>query len=251
MERSIMNATVEDLRPTIIPKSDQLNAEQLLGGPMTVTVTEVRLGTGEDQPVVVHYAGEEGRPFLPCKTMRKVLIHAWGADGRNWPGRSMTLYNDPTVKWAGEEVGGIRISHLTHIERDIKVSLTTTRGKKAKYEVRRLESALVTHLAEIAKAETMDALKVAFDAGKAATKGRAEQEQLVAAKDKRKAELLAPTTKPAPGAARTLQQFKDDIDNATDAETAALAVDAARDILDATDNEALADHYRNRWSNDQ
>ncbi len=35
-----MNASVEDLRPTIIPKSDQLNAEQLLGGPMTVTVTE-------------------------------------------------------------------------------------------------------------------------------------------------------------------------------------------------------------------
>ena len=77
-----MNATVEDLRQTIIPKSDQLNAEQLLGGPMTVTVSEVKVSDSGEQPVVVHYDGENGRPFKPCKTMRKVLIHAWGADGR-------------------------------------------------------------------------------------------------------------------------------------------------------------------------
>lgn len=133
-----MNATVEDLRQTIIPKSDQLNAEQLLGGPMTVTVSEVKVSDSGEQPVVVHYDGENGRPFKPCKTMRKVLIHAWGADGRKWSGRSMTLYNDPSVKFGGDDVGGIRISHMTDIERDVKVSLTSTRGKKAKYEIKRL-----------------------------------------------------------------------------------------------------------------
>jgi DMSO/TMAO reductase YedYZ molybdopterin-dependent catalytic subunit len=137
MER-IMNATVEDLRPTIIPKSDQLNAEQLLGGPITVTVSDVRVSDSGEQPVVVHYVGEDGRPFKPCKTMRKVLIHAWGTDGRKWIGRSMTLYNDPSVKFGGDDVGGIRISHMTDIERDVKVSLTSTRGKKAKYEIKRL-----------------------------------------------------------------------------------------------------------------
>lgn len=46
---------------------------------------------------------------------------------------------------------------------------------------------------------------------------------------------------------RTLQQFADDIDNATDAETAALALDAARDVLDATDYEALTEHWRKAW----
>jgi recombination protein RecT len=49
------------------------------------------------------------------------------------------------------------------------------------------------------------------------------------------------------GAAKTLQQFKDDVDNATDADTATLALDAARDVLDATDNADLAAHYRKRW----
>lgn len=245
-----MNATVEDLRGTIIPKSDQLNAEQLLGGPMTVTVTDVRLGSGEEQPVVVHYEGENGRPFKPCKTMRKVLIHAWGADGRQWLGRSMTLYNDHTVKWAGEDVGGIRISHLTDIERDIKVSLTTTRGKKAKYEVRRLVSKLVGQLADIAKSPTLDALKHNFETAYKATKVLAERDQLTAAKDRRKAELQAPPAQTHAAAspnAKTLDQFKAEIDNASSADTASLVLDEARDVLTPTDFEDLGKAFDMAW----
>lgn len=139
-----MSNNVRDLRDTIVPKSDQLNAEQLLGGPITVTVTDVRRGSGEEQPVVIHYEGEGGRPYKPCKSMRKILVFAWGSDGSQWIGRSMTVYNDPNVKWAGEKVGGIRISHLSHIDRDIELSLTATRGHKALTRVKRLaESATV------------------------------------------------------------------------------------------------------------
>lgn len=134
-----MQADVADLRPTIVPKSDQLNAEQLLGGPMTITVTDVRTSASEEQPVVVHYQGENGRPYKPCKTMRKVLIFAWGEDGRRWVGRSMTLYNDASVRFGGQDVGGIRISHLTDIDREIKVSLTATKGKKALHSILPLE----------------------------------------------------------------------------------------------------------------
>ena len=128
----------EDLRPTIIPKSDQLNSEQLLSGPITITVTDVRVGSSEEQPITVHYEGENGRPYKPCKTSRKVLILGWGPDGREWAGQSMTLYNDPLVKFGGAEVGGIRISHMTGIDRDIQVSLTATKGKKALHTIRRL-----------------------------------------------------------------------------------------------------------------
>ena len=92
---------ISNLSDTIVPKSDQLNADQLLGGSMTITVTDVRRGQSDDQPVIVHYQGDEGRPYKPCKTMRKVLIFAWGDDGHAWIGRSMTLYNDPEVKFGG------------------------------------------------------------------------------------------------------------------------------------------------------
>lgn len=236
-----MNATVEDLRPTIIPKSDQLNAEQLLGGPMTVTVTDVRLGSSEEQPVIVHYANEGGRPFKPCKTMRKVLIHAWGADGREWVGRSMTLYNDPAVKFGGEDVGGIRISHMTDIERDVKVSLTSTRGKKAKYEIRRLSSPVAGQLADITGAPTIEALKDNFGAAYKATKDAAVRAQLKAAYDAR----LMALTKPAE--TKTLAQYIADVEGATSEDTAMLVLDEARDVLPADQHSELAAVFKSRW----
>jgi len=238
-----MNATVEDLRATIIPKSDQLNAEQLLGGPMTVTVTDVQIGS-EDQPVVVNYYGDEGRPFKPCKTMRKVLVHAWGAEGRAWTGRSMTLYNDPAVKFGGEEVGGIRISHMTDIERDIKVSLTTTRGKKAKYEVKRLVSHLAGQLVDLARSPTLADLKDNFEAAYKATRSQADRDQLTAAKDKRKAELQVV---PASSATKTYAQLADAILKATSADTASLVLDGARDDLPADQLADLGRVFEGKW----
>ena len=167
---------VHDLRPTIIPKSDQLNAEQLLGGPMTVTVTDVRVSDSAEQPVSIHYTGEDGRPYKPCKTMRKMLIFAWGQDGRAWVGRSMTLYNDPSIRFGGATVGGVRISHMTDIERDIAISLTATKGKKAMHTIKLLKptqparpqrteahSATIADLEALAGAAGFDAFKAAWE----------------------------------------------------------------------------------------
>lgn len=195
-----MNATVDDLRPTIIPKSDQLNADQLIGGPMTLTVREVRVSTSDEQPVVVHYDGDNGRPFKPCKTMRKLLVAAWGADGREWAGRAMTVYNDPAVKFGGADVGGIRISHLSDIERDIRVSLTSTKGKKALHEVKRMtRPSGVDHLGLIRAATTLDELKTAFEGAARSTKDAAARARYTEAKDKRKSELSL-AAEPAPDA---------------------------------------------------
>ena len=129
---------ISNLRDTIIPKSDQLNAEQLLSAPMTIIVTDIKRGSGPDQPVIVSYANDEGRPYKPCKTCRKILIFAWGDDGSEWIGKRMTLYCDPDIKFGGVKVGGIRISHLSDIERDMAVSLNVTKGKKGEFVIRKL-----------------------------------------------------------------------------------------------------------------
>jgi hypothetical protein len=42
-----------NLENTIIPKSDQLNADDLIGGPRTITITGVKAGTPE-QPVTIN-----------------------------------------------------------------------------------------------------------------------------------------------------------------------------------------------------
>ena len=169
-----MSNDVKNLSDTIIPKSDQLNSEQLLSGPMTIRVTDVRRGSGDDQPIVVHYEGEGGRPYKPCKSMRKVLIFAWGEDGNEWVGKMATLFNKRDVKWGGVEVGGIRISHLSHIKGDISLSLTATRGKKEAFVIKKLDASDPVQASklrlEAAAREGMDALKAAWSATPAADK---------------------------------------------------------------------------------
>lgn len=118
---------------TIAPKSDQLNADDLIAGPITVRIVSVTKGNAES-PIRVNI---EGRlPYYPCKSMRRVLVAAWGSSGDDYAGRYITLYRDPEVKYGGIKVGGIRISHLSHIEADMYMALTITRGKRAEYVVR-------------------------------------------------------------------------------------------------------------------
>lgn len=126
-----------DLTDTIVPKSDQLNAEDLLTGPRTFTVAEVKKGSAE-QPVDIHLVEFPGRPFRPSKTVRRILVNAWGAEASAYVGRRMTLYRDPAVKFGGMDVGGIRVSHLSHIDKPLSVALTVSRGKRQPYTVQPL-----------------------------------------------------------------------------------------------------------------
>lgn len=237
-----MSIDITDLRPTIVPKSDQLNAEQLLGGAMAITVTNVRVGGGEEQPISIHYENDSGRPYKPCKTMRKVLILAWGHDATQWVGRSMMLYNDPAVKYGGMEVGGIRISHLSDIERDIKVALTATRGKKAPHIIGYMPRQQDQHAAAIEGSPTLEALESAFKAAIRSTRDPAKRTEYTERKDDRKKALLANSA-----TAKTLAQYKDDIDNAGDAAIAQLVMDEARDVLAPHEMEDLQKAYAMAW----
>lgn len=130
-----------DLTPTIVPKSDQLNAEDFIAGPCTVTIAEVTKGTA-DQPVnVVTKEFGPRRPYKPAKSMRRVMVAAWGVDTSTYTGRSMTLYRDPSVRWAGEEVGGIRIAAMSNIREPLSIALTVTRGHRASFVVQPLNPA--------------------------------------------------------------------------------------------------------------
>lgn len=126
-----------DISETIAPRSDQTNAEDFLTGPRTVTVEKVTKGSAE-QPVDIHLVEFPGRPFRPSKTVRRILVAAWGAEAANYVGRRMTLYRDPAVKFGGAEVGGIRVSHLSHIDKPLSLMLTATRGKRTPHVIQPL-----------------------------------------------------------------------------------------------------------------
>lgn len=119
----------------ITPRSDQINADDLIAGPRSFTIEAVAITPGTEQPVSIKLAGEN-RVWRPCKSMSRCLVSAWGADASRYAGRSLTLYRDPTVKWGGMEVGGIRISHMSHIARDLVLALTATKGSRKPYLVK-------------------------------------------------------------------------------------------------------------------
>jgi hypothetical protein len=125
---------MNDMSQVIIPKSDQWNADDFIAGPATFTISEVRISPGSEQPVSIVLEGSD-KFYRPCKSMSRVLVQAWGPDAKAYIGRSLTLYRDPTVKWAGMEIGGIRISHMSHIDGAKQMMLTATKGSRKPFKV--------------------------------------------------------------------------------------------------------------------
>lgn len=149
-----------DITKTIEPRSDQQNYEDYLTGPRVVTITEVRKGTSE-QPVEIHLAEYPGRPYKPSKSMRRVIVAAWGPKTSEYAGRQLKLYGDPEVKFGGQKVGGIKIAAMSHIDKAFTLSLTVTRGKRAPITVDVLEYAPTTTEPPMDLAPMWNALKVA------------------------------------------------------------------------------------------
>jgi len=172
-----MTADVTNLRSAAAPRSDQTNFDDVNGTQKTITVTSVRSGNAE-QPVVINYEGDNGKPYKPCKSMLRVLIYAWGEDGREWAGKSMTIYGDPEVKFGGVKVGGIRISHLSHIKEPIDISLTVTRGKRAPYKIQPLKVAREPQQPPMYPTEKYEANKPKWQ--ELVTSGKKTPEQIIA-----------------------------------------------------------------------
>ena len=128
-----------DLSKTIDPKSDQMNADDLIAGPKTIKITKVSACPGSaEQPIAIYFEGDNGKPYKPCKSMRRVMVNIWGADGGEYVGLSMTLYRDDKVVFGGLAVGGIRISHMSNIDRDVTLVLTASKASRKPFVVKPL-----------------------------------------------------------------------------------------------------------------
>ena len=185
-----------DISHTIIPKSDQLNADDLIGKTMTITITEVKLKKDPAQPISLHYENENGKPYKPCKGMRRVIVQLWGSDSSKYAGRKLTLYRDADVMYAGVKTGGIRISHASHIEKETDLAITVSRGLRKKttikpigtYEKPKQKAVDFTpYLAKINEAKNIDELVEVWKSLGASVQSIP---QVLKAKDDKKAELM-------------------------------------------------------------
>jgi len=155
-----------DISKAIEPKSDQLNASDLILGPQTFTIAKVEEGSSE-QPVNIHLVELEKRPYRPSKTMLRVIGSQWGKDTQAWAGKRLTLFRNPSVKWAGKEIGGIEVSHMSNIPQKFTIVLPVSKGVTAQYTARPLPDAPAPRdfLAEAnAAGDDIDALRTLYTA---------------------------------------------------------------------------------------
>lgn len=129
-----------DMLDTIIPKSDQLNYDDFAGREfIIIKITKVTKKESKDQPISIFYEGDNGKPYKPNKGMRVALINIWGDEKEKFVGKSLKLFGEPTVRWAGKDAGGIRISEASDISKPVTFLLTLSKGIRVQYTVKPLE----------------------------------------------------------------------------------------------------------------
>lgn len=183
------------MKITAEPRSDQWNADDFIGSPRTFTVANVKNGSAE-QKYDIELAGE-GRVWRPPLTMLRLLIHAWGDETDEWIGRRVTLYRDESIRFGSDEVGGVRISHMSNLpgNRPLTVKLTKTRGRRQNHTVEPLPDAPPAITAEtvaefeqrIANATTIQELEAVAADLKAQDLGNHRKHLLAAWSDRRAA----------------------------------------------------------------
>lgn len=175
------------LSEALAPRSDQLNADDLIPGPRVLKITGGRVSSEDRQKrIVLSYEGDGGKPFKPCKTMGRAMVMVWALTDDGFAeqviGKSIRVYRDPEVRFGDQgQVGGIRISHMSHIDKPVSLKLTVSQGKKAVFTFHPLPTAAPKqtdpdaaqkwvdgHLGFVAGAMTVERLEEVKELGKKA-----------------------------------------------------------------------------------
>jgi len=176
-----------DMSSVIVAKSDQINADDLIAGPRVVTIASVKINPGTEQPVQMALEGTD-KLFRPCKTVSRVIVALWGADASQYVGKSLRLFRDPSVTWAGVKVGGIRIDQASHIDGEKSLVVKESQKVSKLHKIRplvveqKVDEAAVwaeTQIAAIKGATDIEALdRVMTLAAKGIAKLRANRTEL-------------------------------------------------------------------------
>jgi hypothetical protein len=137
-----MTATREEILAAAMATSDRLNAEDLISGPMTVTIKDVRVIQGDKgQTKLIFDIHEHEHPWHTCKSVTRTILSMWLDEPTEWIGRQLVLYRDPDVVFKNDPLGGIRISSASNLLEAFKITLTEHQKKRITRTVMPLTSA--------------------------------------------------------------------------------------------------------------
>jgi len=98
--------------------SPWLASEDLVGlGDVPATIEDVLVydevtfdaGRTEKNVPTLKFTGKAKQLVLRTSCNRRALVKMFGSDTKAWRGKVVKLYHDPSVKFGGKQVGGIRI----------------------------------------------------------------------------------------------------------------------------------------------
>lgn len=133
-----------NISDTLAPNSTRVNADDLITRPVVVTIQAVRRTEDAKAPLAIDLAEFPGRAWMPPVTVRRILAAVWGDETDVWIGRRVRLFNDERVAYGGKQTGGVRISHMSHMDEVKNLMLTATRGKKQSHRIEPLPDSTPT-----------------------------------------------------------------------------------------------------------
>jgi len=104
----------------LLHPSNYLKKEDLQGKDVTVTIEDIepghelaKGGTGKKEKKPVLFFVGKAKMMVLNKENKTTLVELYGGRVADWIGKRITLWNDPSVKFGGRRVGGLRIRPTT------------------------------------------------------------------------------------------------------------------------------------------
>jgi len=133
------NATA--LQQALAPKSDQLNADDLIAANKIIVISGVNINLGSEQKIIINYQGDNGKPWKPSKGMGRVLTELLGGDPDKWVGETVELFRNKEIRFGKEKCGGIQIAGMSAVRNMTTLLITTAKGKKSSITIQPIAAA--------------------------------------------------------------------------------------------------------------
>lgn len=124
-------SNAQALQQALAPKSDQLNADDLITTNKTIVISGVNINLGSEQKIIINYHGDNGKPWKPSKGMGRVLTEILGGDPDQWAGQTVELFRNKEIRFGKEKCGGIQICGMSAVRNVTTLLITTSKGKKS------------------------------------------------------------------------------------------------------------------------
>ncbi len=102
---------LSDAFPSLYLKGDDVKGRELTATIAAVKMEEIKAGdqTEGDTKPVLHFREADIKAMVLNVTNADAISEGYGDETDAWVGKTIVIYHDPSIKFAGKKVGGVRV----------------------------------------------------------------------------------------------------------------------------------------------